>query len=182
MTQANRTMLVTKEAFQAIGLKWEGTFAEASAGGIRAVQTEFKKRLGEIKHVLHPESLLGLSYHITEGGFTHYVSVEVDRIEDVPEDMHSISVPTMTYAKCEHKKGQQIDMSYNNIYAWIENQGYQVLQGDTFHFEIYPMANDPYSNDPEFVIMIAVDDRISQITKENLHAEVSSGSPQGREA
>lgn len=44
-------------------LKWEGTFAEAGAGAIRKVQTEFKRRLHEIKNMMHPDELLGLSYH-----------------------------------------------------------------------------------------------------------------------
>ena len=79
MEQVNSVFeLVHKEASVVVGLKWEGTFAEAGAGGIRVIQSEFKRRLNEIQHVLHPDELLGLSYHMTETGFTHYVGVEVD--------------------------------------------------------------------------------------------------------
>lgn len=156
MEQENRTVIVRRDSFLAIGLKWEGTFAEAGAGGIRVVHKEMQERLHEIKHVIHPETLLGLSYHFRPGGFTHYAVVQVENVDDIPEGMVSISVPTLTYAKCQHIKGQNIDASYQNMFAWIEQQGYQLDKQDVTHFEEYPMAQDPYSNDPEFSIMIPI--------------------------
>lgn len=95
MEQKNECMLVTKESFQAVGLKWSGTFAEAGAGGIRLVQAELKGRINEIKHVVNPHILLGLSCHITEDAFTHYSAVEVEHVEDIPDGMVSISPPTL---------------------------------------------------------------------------------------
>lgn len=152
----NEYVLVTKASFHAVGLKWAGTFAEAGAGGIRIVQTDLQNRLKEINHILHPETLLGLSYHVTEGGFTHYAVVEVEKVEDIPEGMITIHIPTLTYAKCEHKKGQNIDATYTNIFNWIENTGYKLNKSDVTHFEEYPMHQDPYSKDPEFTVMIPI--------------------------
>lgn len=157
MEQKNESILVTKESFNAVGLKWVGTFAEAGAGGIRVVLAEMQERLKEIKHVSNPDQLLGLSYHNIKGGFTHYAVVKVDRVEDIPTGMTMVELPALTYAKCDHQKGQHIDTSYNNIYAWIKNQGYNIHTGDVDHFEIYPMDQDPYTKDPEFVIMIPVE-------------------------
>lgn len=157
MEQINESKLITKDSFHAVGLKWAGTFAEAGAGGIRVIHTEMQNRLKEIENVLHPETLLGFSYHNIEGGFTHYAVVEVEKIENIPEGMLSNTLPTLTYAKCEHKKGQNIDTSYHKISAWIESHGYKVLLGDITHFEEYPMSQDPYSKDPEFVIMIPIE-------------------------
>jgi len=155
--QKNDSMIVTREAFQAVGLKWEGTFAGASAGEIRVIHTEMQKRLQEIKHVLNPDKLLGLSYHMTEVGFTHYAVVAVEQLEDIPDGMVTIAVPSLTYAKCEHAKGHSIEKSYNHIYAWIEQQGYKVHQDDMTHFEEYPMQQDPYSQEPEFTIRIPIE-------------------------
>ncbi|KOP66949.1 transcriptional regulator [Bacillus sp. FJAT-18019] len=157
--QRNEAALTSKEAFQAMGLKWEGTFAEAGAGGIRAVHRTLQGRLSEIPHALHTDTLLGLSYHAAPGGdgFIHYAVVEVERIDEVPDGMITISVPALTYATCAHRKEQSIDQSYNNIYAWIKEQGYSEYNPDHLtHFEKYPMSQDPYSDDPEFVIMIPV--------------------------
>jgi len=157
--QRNEAAVTRKPAFQAVGLKWEGTFAEAGAGGIRAVQRTLQERLAEIPHAIHADTLLGLSYHAAPGGdgFIHYAVVEVERIEEVPEGMVTISVPALTYAACSHRKGQSIDQSYNNIYAWIAEQGYSEYKPDHLtHFEQYPMSQDPYTDDPEFMIMIPV--------------------------
>jgi predicted transcriptional regulator YdeE len=77
-------------------------------------------------------------------------------VDGIPQGMISIRVPALTYAKCQHTKGQNIDASYLNIFAWIEKHGYQLDKQDVTHFEEYPMAQNPYSNDPEFSIMIPI--------------------------
>lgn len=157
--QQNEAALSRKEAFQAVGLRWEGTFAEAGAGGIRAVHRTLQERLVEIPYAIHTDTMLGLSYHAVPGGdgFIHYAVVEVEQIDQVPDGMVTVSVPGLTYATCSHRKDQSIDQSYNHIYAWIKEQGYSEHNPDHLtHFEKYPMSQDPYSDDPEFIIMIPV--------------------------
>jgi predicted transcriptional regulator YdeE len=156
MKTAFNPKIITKPQFQAIGLVWEGTFAEAGAGGIRNIISQMHERLREIQHVVNPDILLGLSYHITPGGFTHYSVVEVEHTEHIPEGMKALTVPTLTYAKCEHARGQNVDQSYKNIFDWIEHQGYDLYKEDMTHFEEYPMQQDPYDKDPEFRIMIPI--------------------------
>ncbi|MCR2821820.1 GyrI-like domain-containing protein [Lederbergia panacisoli] len=157
--QKNDGALTSKESFRAIGFKWEGTFAEAGEGGIRKIQMELINRLNEIPRIVNPDILLGLSYHATLGGngFTHYAAVEVDNVDEIPSGMVSIAVPTLTYATCEHRKGQNIKRSYDNVYEWILKEGLKENNVDHLtHFEKYPMTQDPYSTDPEFTIMIPV--------------------------
>ncbi|HAG01157.1 MULTISPECIES: effector binding domain-containing protein [Paenibacillus] len=158
--QRNEAALTTKEAFQAVGLKWEGTFADAAAGGIRAVHRQLQERLEEIPHAIHKDTMLGLSYHAFPGGegFIHYAAVEVEKLGKVPDGMVNVSVPTLTYAACQHSKEQAIEASYTNIYNWIKEQGYKEYSPDHLtHFEKYPMSQDPYDDHPEFVIMIPVE-------------------------
>ncbi|WP_433748720.1 GyrI-like domain-containing protein [Paenibacillus amylolyticus] len=156
MEHINSSMKVHKEALSAIGLKWEGTFEEAGAGGIRVVQTEFKRRLHEITDLLHPQELLGLSYHMTDTGFIHYVAVQVNEsgAQVIPKDMERIDIPSQDYACCRHVKGQAVESSYNGIYNWIEEQGLKVSGGPLTHYEVYPMDQDPYEPEPEFTIFI----------------------------
>lgn len=151
-------LIVSKNGFQAVGLKWEGTFEEAWAGEIRNVHAEMQQRLQEIAHVTNPEILLGLSYQAKPGrkGFIHYAVVEVEQVAETPTNMINISVPPLTYAQCNHRKGQRIDRSYQHIYAWIERQGYTEADSDLTHVELYPMNQDPYTDEPEFTIMIPV--------------------------
>lgn len=160
MEQSNETVLITKPAFRAVGLRWSGTFAEAGAGGIRAVQQELKSRLHEITNAIAPDLLLGLSYHARPDadGFTHYAVIEVEQSGNVPEGMEQIEVPALVYAKCEHRKGQVVEQSYRNIYTWIGNQGYEIddVAAGLTHLEIYPMSQNPYAKEEEleFVMMI----------------------------
>ncbi len=157
--QKNSVTLATEGSFQAVGLKWEGTFEAAFAGEIRDVHNKIHDRLNEIQFVENPDVLLGLSYHATQSGssFTYYSVVKASQVEDVPSGMIKISVPELTYAKCEHAKGQSIEQSFNNIYDWIKAEGYKENHvGDLTHFEKYPMAQNPYDQNPEFTIMIPI--------------------------
>ncbi|WP_342553345.1 GyrI-like domain-containing protein [Paenibacillus sp. FSL R7-0652] len=158
MKRIHQTELVHKDNAVMIGLKWEGSFADAGAGEIRRVQTEFKHRLHEIRNVLHPEELLGLSYHMTDTGFVHYAAVEVDHktLQSIPEGMIKFEVPSHTYAKCSHVKGHLVESSYNRIYTWIEEQGYHLSKGSLTHYEVYPMEQDPYDPEPEFTILVPI--------------------------
>ncbi|PAK49433.1 GyrI-like domain-containing protein [Paenibacillus sp. 7541] len=158
--QRNEASITTKPAFQAVGIKWEGTYAEAGAGGIRAIHEQLQERLAEIPYAIHKDTMLGLSYHAHPGaeGFTHYATVEVEKVGDIPEGMVAIAVPELTYATCHHAKQQNIQQSYTNVYNWIREQGYQEKAPDGLtHLEQYPMEQDPYDDQPEFVIMIPVE-------------------------
>ncbi|MFC4598262.1 GyrI-like domain-containing protein [Cohnella hongkongensis] len=160
MEQISDTVVVTKEGYRAIGLKWEGTFAEAGAGEIRRVHEKLRKRLDEIPRPASLSYFYGLSYHANpdSAGFVHYAVVETkDDTGFVPEGMVAIEVPTLSYAKCEHVKGRNIDKSYRNVYEWIERQGHALFRGDLTHCEIYSLSRDPYDPDPEFTIMIPID-------------------------
>lgn len=156
MIRSDDVTIVEKPAVQTVGMKWEGTFAEAGAGGIRQVIQQMHERRQEIQHVSDPDTLLGLSYHVTEEGFTHYSVLPVSAVHEIPEGMVSISVPALSYARLEHRKGQNIDRSYERIFAWIEEQGYKKAPGDLTHCEEYPIDQDPYSEDPEFNILIPI--------------------------
>ena len=157
--QKNEASLTVKKAFEAVGLKWEGTFAEAGEGSIHAVQRKLQDRIKEIPYVLNTEIMLGLSYHADPKAerFIHYAVVEVERTEEIPNGMVTVSVPTLSYATCKHVKNQKVDQSYKNIYSWIKKQGYQKIHVDGLtHFEQYPMQQDLSTNDLEFIIMIPV--------------------------
>ncbi|AWB46434.1 AraC family transcriptional regulator [Paenibacillus sp. CAA11] len=145
---------VHRESLHVIGMKWQGSFAEAGAGGIREVQQQFKQRLQEISNLVNPDALLGLSYDMTEQGFTHLTAVEVKELGEIPEGMVSLTVPAADYARCKHAKGQDIDASYQNLYAWIEQQGYRPQGEGLTHYEEYPMSQDTYDPQPEFTILI----------------------------
>ncbi|MBD2846933.1 GyrI-like domain-containing protein [Paenibacillus sp. IB182496] len=160
MEQLNVADLVQWPPIIAVGLKWEGTFAEAAAGGIHVVQAELRRRLGTVERTSRPDRLLGLSYHAAPGAerFIHFAAVEVSAAEVVPEGMGVIEVPAFAYAQCRHLRGQQIDATYRNLYAWIAERGLRPHEGGLTHLELYPAEQDPFAPDPEFTILIPLED------------------------
>jgi predicted transcriptional regulator YdeE len=145
--------VVRKDGFSAVGIRWEGTFAAAAAGEIRQIQAEMQKRVDEIQHLVNPDMLLCASYVNRPDGFTAYLCAEVSEIPKIPEGMVSITIPAQTYARCELQKGDSVQQSYQKLYEWMEEQGYQPNKDGLTHLEEYPVSNDPYDTDPAFVIL-----------------------------
>jgi predicted transcriptional regulator YdeE len=145
--------VVKKDAFSAVGLRWEGTFAAAGEGEIRHVLAEMKRRLGEIAHKVNPDVILCAAKVNRPDGFTAYLCAEVSKVEDLPEGMVRIEIPAFTYAKTEHLPGENIQQTYAALYAWMEQEGYRSNQDGLTHLEEYPVGNNPYDPDPAFTIL-----------------------------
>lgn len=148
--------ITAKPAFHAIGMRWEGTFGQAGEGAIREIQALMKSRLGEIPHRTQPDQLLGLSYPTQEDRLTHYALVEVAQVGTLPEGMVTLTLPEQQYVTYHHGCGEDINDSYRQVGAYMEAQGLRQPGDVTAHLEIYPMGQDPYTDCPEFVIMMPV--------------------------
>jgi predicted transcriptional regulator YdeE len=155
--------IVEKPSYQAVGLTWQGTYEDLGKGGIKTIITVMKERLNEIDNRVNPDILLGLSYHNIPGGFTHYSMVEVSEIGQSPVGMATITVPAMTYVRCEHKKGRDIGQTYMDIASWINSSGHQIYEDTSVtYYDPMPIKHEEYPIDsvldeePEFFIMIPI--------------------------
>jgi predicted transcriptional regulator YdeE len=151
-----KTSIVNIPAFQAIGLKWQGTFEQAAAGEIKELMKDFQSRSHEIKEKTHSDLLLGLSYFDYPDGFTLYSAFQVEQTAFIPIGMHSIAVPELTYAVCRHHKGDNINETYRQLFAWIDQQGYLHHKESIAHYEEYPAFQDPFDPEPEFSILLPI--------------------------
>ncbi len=68
--------ILTLPAYRAVGLKWEGTFAEI-VPDLKNVIQQSEARADELEYKVNPRVQLGLSYHVVENGFAHYAVHEV---------------------------------------------------------------------------------------------------------
>lgn len=150
--------IIKKPAFTAVGLKWSGTFAQAGAGEIKKVIEQMGQRQHEVEQIVNPDILLAISNVDRPDGFTIFIASEVSAVGTVPPGMAVIQIPEKTYATCQHRKGQNINDTYNNIFEWISSQGHELDKEHLTHLEEYPAEADPYSTDPEFTIMIPIRD------------------------
>lgn len=143
----NGGTFVTKGEFMAVGLKWEGTYEEAAAGGIGTLQDLMADRIGELSNVIHPETLLGISY-VRKDGFTLYLCFEVAEAGEVPEGMHRITVPSNTYAHVRKTKEQSVDAAYSSIHRFMECEGCTRSPGSEMNIEAYLSAHRCASKEP----------------------------------
>jgi predicted transcriptional regulator YdeE len=149
--------IVVKEALTAVGYCWKGTFEQAGAGEIRSLMSQFRERMNDISNLTSNESILGLSFDVSKEGFTYYICREVKKVDELPEGMKAVSIPSLTYATYDHRKDQNIEESYSTIYQWIKEKGYaEDEKQELTHFEIYPMKYDPMKDRPELTINIPI--------------------------
>lgn len=152
--------IVTKPAFRAIGLKWEGSYQEIP--NLKKVIQTSSERVGELEHAVDPAAQLGLSYHTRRDGFVHYSVYEVSEEQGIPEGMIEIRVPELTYLVVQHHKGEDIGQTYYTISTCIAENNYQLYKepGVDYYdslplkFEKYPADRD--LQDPHFEIMIPI--------------------------
>jgi predicted transcriptional regulator YdeE len=146
-----------REAFKAVGVRWQGTFQQAQAGEIKDIMQQFRTRLPELPNTINKESILGVSYDIDDKGFTYYLCCEVIGENTLLEDMVEVNVPALTYASYQHKPEENVSESYTAVYNWIKESGYQLDdQVNLEHLEIYPSDYHPINDRPRLTINIPV--------------------------
>ena len=154
--------VVKKDCFLAVGLPWEGTYAEADAGAIREVLKELHYRVGEIGYKISSEEIIGLSYRVKADSekFRHYSLIEVEKVTHIPNGMVAVQVPAMNLVKAIHNEEEDVATSYQDIYQWIEQQGHTAASVEYTHMEIYPLDTSTYEGNPEFSIYIPIKEHV----------------------
>ena len=149
------SQLMKKSSFCFIGLRWTGTYESAAHGEIFPVIQLCKERLVELNLGGDDIDLIGLSYHDRPDGFTYYIGTEAKENQLPPSDMHRIIVPSYDFAVLEHD-GQQAWRSYEKLYQWVNEQGFQLNQYGLNHIEVYPMSYDPFKMSPNLLIGVPI--------------------------
>lgn len=154
--------IVTLPSYRAVGLKWEGTFAEI-VPDLKNVIRQAKERANELEHKVNPGVQLGLSYHVVEDGFAHYAVFEVGEEQEIPEGMDEIRVPEWTYVMTVHPKGADVQQTYTDLHQWLFDSEYTALREAGVDYsdpympikhEYYPADQDP--DDPHFDVCVPV--------------------------
>ncbi|OOE12727.1 GyrI-like domain-containing protein [Fictibacillus arsenicus] len=86
-----------------------------------------KDRIMDIKHVISPDQQIG-AFMVdadSENEDGYWVCVQVDKYEDIPKDMTSLTVPQQTYAMITHEgSNHDIRKSYEKLHEWIMKNNY----------------------------------------------------------
>ncbi|QHE52799.1 GyrI-like domain-containing protein [Pontibacillus sp. HMF3514] len=156
----NDYKIVTIPEYRVIGMKWEGPYSEVQH--LKEVIATVSDRLKELEYAVNPKLQLGLSYHLRKDGFVHYSGYEVTDDQVIPNGMIEFQVPEMTYLIAEHEKGQNIGQSYEDIYQWIQENGYVPFQEkEVEYYDKLPIKHEGYPvdrelEDPHFDILVPV--------------------------
>lgn len=152
--------IVTLPGYRGVGLKWDGSYSEAHT--LKDMISTMNERVIEFEHLIDPETLLGLSYHLRQDGFTHYSVYEVGEEQRILEGMVEIYVPEMTYFLTHHKAGENIAQTYHSISKWLKESEYEpFLDSEQKYYDPLPIKHERYPigrdlKDPHFDILIPV--------------------------
>lgn len=124
--QAGGTILELP-TFHVVGFTFTAPYnARAEAGVlVPRLWMQLLGRLDEIPHCVDPSVRLGLSRH-GPSAFTYYLGLQVARLDQVPADMVSLTVPAHRYARFLHvgsMERERVDATFLNGFAWIKARG-----------------------------------------------------------
>ncbi|MDG5789087.1 GyrI-like domain-containing protein [Evansella sp. AB-P1] len=151
--------IISKPSYRAVGLKWDGPWSKINE--LKNIIHTMSVRVVELEKAVDPSIQLGLSYHIRKDGFTHYSVYEVTENQIVPEGMVEITVPAFTYILKEHRKGENIGKSYDEISQFLNDSDYRPFRDITVPYDVLPIKHERYPKDrdiedPHFEILIPV--------------------------
>ncbi|EGG93766.1 Transcriptional regulator, AraC family [gamma proteobacterium IMCC1989] len=144
--------IVTQERMQLVGVKTEFYSVDSEknnmADKLPLLWDEFVPRMEEVKH-----KVSGLAYGVIQQTkektdlLEYYAAVEVSDINDLPEGMANVEIPTSTYAKFTHKGNvASINNTVNYIYSsWLMQSGKRHTYGADL--EVYGEEYIPDSDD-----------------------------------
>jgi predicted transcriptional regulator YdeE len=106
---------------------------------ISKASLNLQHRLKDIKHVISPDHQIGafIVDAASEREDGYWVCVQVDKYEDIPSDMVTLTVPQQKYAVITHEgPNYEIKNSYEMLHQWILQNNYQRAL-NKWHLELF---------------------------------------------
>jgi AraC family transcriptional regulator len=148
--------IVSREAFQVVGMKYRGKNENRE---IPQLWQDYGARWKEIEDIVNPEVAYGVmdNYDESTGEFDYVAAMEVARVEAVPEGMASWDIPKQTYAVFPCTLAS-IRESYDAaLKEWLPKSEYKHTGGP--EFELYDEDFDPQDADSEFYYYMPIKEK-----------------------
>ncbi|NOU93635.1 AraC family transcriptional regulator [Paenibacillus sp. LMG 31456] len=140
--------LESKEAFTVIGIQCPLSPIEAPK-----VWHSFIQNIHLIENRVQSTVSLGVCDDLNQ---RYIASVEVDKVDVVPEGMVSLEIPANEYAVFKHKGSiQGINESFQEIGRWLHQNNYKGTHKPPF-FELYDERYQGESEESEFTIYMSL--------------------------
>jgi AraC family transcriptional regulator len=148
--------IVERNAFKLVGLLYRGKNENQEI-------PQLWGQFGPTSRAIHYKQNHGVSYGAmgnydkNSGEFDYVAAVEVDRLEDIPEDMVGWEIPAQTYAvfSCTLPK---IREAYDYaLHKWLPDSGYDHTGG--IEFELYTESFNPKEASSEFYYYMPIKEK-----------------------
>lgn len=146
--------LVERPAQSLAGLVWEGSFADAAKGGVRALLERMQARVATIPG-LFKGPLVGISWNERPDGFRYFVGYEPDAAAPA-DDLERLDLPKMHYVVAWHAEGDgAVVEHYRGLLHWMQMEGHARDVSRLHHREEYPLDAD-FSGPPVLRLMMPI--------------------------
>lgn len=115
--------VVKKEEIKVIGLAVNSSYSQIS--NIPILFDQMEERMGEILYKTK-ESIFIAPFHSRETEFTYYVTVPVEKIENIPNGMIGFVIPSKKYIFATHNGGpSEVENTYLQMFSWMKEHEYE---------------------------------------------------------
>ncbi|MDP3896801.1 MAG: GyrI-like domain-containing protein [Mesorhizobium sp.] len=139
-----------------VGIVWDGSFADAAAGGVRAALEAMQARLADLPG-LFKGPLVGVSWNERPDGFRYFVGYEPEPGAPAAGDLERLDLPAMRYVVAWHAEGDgAVVEHYRGMLHWMQMQGVPRDVTRLHHREEYPLDAD-FAGPPVLRLMMPTD-------------------------
>lgn len=146
--------VIERPAETLVGIAWEGSHGQASAGAVRATLASLQARLG--KGDLWSAPIVGLSFNDRPDGFRYFVGIVADEAKDAG-DLQRIGLTARRYVASWHGGSDgDVVAHYGRMIGWLTAQGLTRPNAGPHHREEYPRDAD-FDGPPILRLMLPVE-------------------------
>lgn len=118
-------------SFRFMGMRKEVSFSDVNS--LYEVIEKSREVVHKLEHAIHPEHLIGISFHTIKNGFVYYSGCEVSTEQSLLDGLEELSFPEQDYLLTTHK-GESIVATYEEITEWLENSDYTPLMEEGMYY------------------------------------------------
>nr|WP_263327538.1 GyrI-like domain-containing protein [Neobacillus sp. Marseille-Q6967] len=145
--------VIEKKEIKVVGISWNGTYSQTNE--IPPLFNVFEERIGEI-NFRKDDSAFVTPFHSRETEFTYYVTMPVEKLEDIPKGMVGFTIPHKNYVFATHKgKAEDVEDTYKQMLLWMKEYGYE-QDHHALGIEVHKRDNSNHDGNLHFDIYLPI--------------------------
>jgi predicted transcriptional regulator YdeE len=130
--------IMTRHAQRLLGLRWEGSHAQAATGALHPLNAEMRRR-SSARRTMWKTPVVALSWNDRQDGLRYFVGIEPEPGEDLGDDLTAVELPSISYATAWHgPDAGTVPAHYGRMLEWVRLHGRTWWPNTHHHREEYP--------------------------------------------